>query len=139
VFTVLQVDETGAPVEKDSLGRMRRVPIKEEDALSQRRQFTKSDYRNYLDGDYASSLDYGNEEFMNAGTERMYDQSESLINDHVRVYKGGSWNDRAYWLSPGARRFLDENQSRNDIGFRCAMSRVGAQASRNKLVPTGKK
>ena len=139
VFTVLQVDETGAPVEKDSLGHMRRVPIKEEDALSQRRQFTKSDYRNYLDGDYASSLDYGNEEFMNAGTERMYDQSESLINDHVRVYKGGSWNDRAYWLSPGARRFLDENQSRNDIGFRCAMSRVGAQASRNKLVPTGKK
>jgi len=139
VFTVLQVDETGAPVEKDSLGRMRRVPIKEEDALSQRRQFTKSDYRNYRDGDYSSSLDYGNEDFQNAGTERMYDPAETLINDHVRVYKGGSWNDRAYWLSPGARRFLDENQSRADIGFRCAMSRVGAQASRHNLIPTGKK
>ena len=35
----------------------------------------------------------------------------SLITDRARVYKGGSWKDRAYWLTPGSRRFLDETQS----------------------------
>jgi hypothetical protein len=25
---------------------------------------------------------------------------ERLVNDKVRVYKGGSWRDRAYWLDP---------------------------------------
>ena len=133
VFTVLQVDETGAPVEKDSLGRMKRVPIKEEDALSKRRQFTKSDYRNYVDGDHGSTMDYTEEALKSAGSDRMYDPKNSLINDHIRVYKGGSWRDRPYWLSPGTRRFLDENQSRDDIGFRCAMDRVGAQTSRHSL------
>lgn len=43
-----------------------------------------------------------------------------------RVYKGGSFNDRAYWLSPGTRRSLQQGSSRNDIGFRCAMVRAGA-------------
>ena len=60
----------------------------------------------------------------------MYAQNQndmsSLITDHVRVYKGGSWKDRAYWLSPGTRRFLDENGTRDDLGFRCAMTRVGS-------------
>jgi formylglycine-generating enzyme required for sulfatase activity len=50
----------------------------------------------------------------------------TLINDHVRVYKGGSWRDRVYWLTPGARRFLEETYSRDDIGFRCSMLRVGS-------------
>ena len=139
VFTVLEVDETGAPVEKDSLGRMKRVPITEEAAMSKRRQFTKSDYRNYVDGDHGSTTGYAEESLKDAGTERMYDPSQSLINDHIRVYKGGSWRDRPYWLSPGARRFLAEDQSRDDIGFRCAMSRVGAQTSRHNLFPTGGK
>jgi len=135
VFTVLKVDETGAPVEKDSIGHMKRVPITEEAAMSKRRQFTKSDYRNYNDGDHGSSLDYLNDDYKDAGSERMYDPSQSLVNDHVRVYKGGSWRDGPYWLSPGTRRFLAEDQSRDDIGFRCAMSRVGAQSNRNSLVP----
>jgi len=139
VFTVLEVDETGAPVEKDSLGRMKRVPISEEAAMSQRRQFTKSDYRNYLDGDHGSSMDFGDETFKSAGSERVYDPALSLINDKVRVYKGGSWRDRPYWLSPGARRFLEEDQSRDDLGFRCAMSRVGAQSKRHNLMQMKKK
>jgi len=134
VFTVLQVDETGAPVEKDSLGRMKRVPITEEQALSQRRQITQSDYRNYLDGDPGSTMDYANEDLQGAGSERMYDYGyQSLINDNVRVYKGGSWLDRPYWLSPGTRRFLAEDQSRSDLGFRCAMSRIGPQSKRNSI------
>ncbi len=132
-FKVLEVDETGAPVEKDSLGRMKYVPMKEEDALSRRRQFTKSDYRNYVDGDPASTLGFNidDESLKTAGSERMYDPTQSLVNDKSRVYKGGSWRDRPYWLSPGTRRYLDENQSRDDLGFRCAMTRVGAQTSRH--------
>ena len=53
------------------------------------------------------------------------DEKLSLLNDQVRVYKGGSWKDRAYWLSPGERRYLIETESRDDLGFRCAMIRVG--------------
>ena len=38
----------------------------------------------------------------------MYDYgSTTLINDHVHVYKGGSWTDREYWLNPGTRRYLN--------------------------------
>jgi formylglycine-generating enzyme required for sulfatase activity len=135
-FKVLKREEDGSLSQKDSIGRMQYVPISTEDALSQRRQFTKADYRNYEDGDPGSTLDYDNENNKTAGSEKMYDPTQSLINDHVRVYKGGSWNDLPYWLSPGTRRFLAEDQSRNDIGFRCAMVRVGAQSSRH-LIPTG--
>ncbi len=49
----------------------------------------------------------------------------SLIDDSVRVYKGGSWKDVAYWLAPGTRRFLDQDSSTSAIGFRCAMIRAG--------------
>ena len=57
----------------------------------------------------------------------MYDYSTtSMINDKARVYKGGSWKDRAYWMVPGTRRFLDQRQATAWIGFRCAMTRVGS-------------
>jgi hypothetical protein len=56
----------------------------------------------------------------------------SLITDRSRVFKGGSWKDRAYWMVPGTRRFLDENKSRCDIGFRCAMIRIGAPTQGKK-------
>ena len=49
----------------------------------------------------------------------------TLIDDEARVYKGGSWKDRAYWLNPGSRRYMNQTRSSNDIGFRCAMSQVG--------------
>jgi formylglycine-generating enzyme len=32
----------------------------------------------------------------------------------------------AYWMNPGTRRFLDQDASKNDLGFRCAMNRVGS-------------
>lgn len=56
-----------------------------------------------------------------------YDASNynSLITDRVRVFKGGSWRDVAYWMSPGTRRFLEEDSATADIGFRCAMIRAG--------------
>ncbi len=50
----------------------------------------------------------------------------SLVSDQVRVYKGGSWKDVAYWMSPGTRRFLEQDSSTATIGFRCAMIRAGS-------------
>ncbi|AGA77582.1 gliding motility-associated lipoprotein GldJ [Echinicola vietnamensis DSM 17526] len=50
----------------------------------------------------------------------------TLIDDNYRVYKGGSWRDVAYWLSPGTRRFMHQDSATNHIGFRCAMISVGA-------------
>jgi formylglycine-generating enzyme len=59
--------------------------------------------------------------------EKRYDakHSNSVVNDKLRVYKGGSWNDVAYWLSPGTRRFLPQDSSTATIGFRCAMISTG--------------
>ncbi|WP_304236497.1 SUMF1/EgtB/PvdO family nonheme iron enzyme [Jiulongibacter sediminis] len=59
--------------------------------------------------------------------EKLYDKENfnSLIDNQQRVYKGGSWNDVAYWLSPGTRRYLDQDSSTATIGFRCAMISVG--------------
>ena len=51
---------------------------------------------------------------------------QSLIDDHVRVFKGGSWRDVAYWLSPGTRRFMAEDSATATIGFRCAMINAGS-------------
>lgn len=60
----------------------------------------------------------------------IFDESEeyktTLIDDNYRVYKGGSWRDMAYWLSPGTRRFLHQDSSTNHIGFRCAMISLGS-------------
>ena len=60
--------------------------------------------------------------------EEMYDAENfnSLITDEVRVFKGGSWKDVAYWLSPGTRRFLEQDSATATIGFRCAMISAGA-------------
>lgn len=119
--------------EVDSLGRLKTVAITEKDAEG-RFNYRKSDYRNYKDGDLQSSMyfetkDTASEEYKN-GSKNMYVNSQyeksSLVNDNVRVYKGGSWKDRAFFLSPGTRRFLLETESRDDIGFRCAMTRVGS-------------
>jgi gliding motility-associated lipoprotein GldJ len=131
IFETLERDEEGNVAEKDSLGRLRWRPITEAEATQKWRRYDKADYRNYNDGDYASSLDYNNPEAdKGPGSQRMYSQKPSdmtsLINDNVRVYKGGSWRDRAYWMGPGTRRFLAEDQAKDDLGFRCAMTRVGS-------------
>ena len=58
----------------------------------------------------------------------------TLVNDHSKVYKGGSWNDMAFWLNPATRRFMDEGESSAEVGFRCAMTMVGAP----EIHPEGK-
>lgn len=55
-----------------------------------------------------------------------YDPATQLISNKSRVYKGGSWKDVAYWLSPGTRRYLDQDSATSTIGFRCAMIRAGS-------------
>ena len=49
----------------------------------------------------------------------------SMISNESRVFKGGSWADGAMWLSPGTRRFLDQDSSSATIGFRCATTALG--------------
>jgi sulfatase modifying factor 1 len=60
-------------------------------------------------------------------SEEGYDAAgyNSLITNTVRVYKGGSWKDVAYWMSPGTRRFLEQDSGTATIGFRCAMIQAG--------------
>ena len=55
----------------------------------------------------------------------------SMISNASRVYKGGSWADGAMWLSPGTRRFLDQDSSAATIGFRCATTASGTATASN--------
>ena len=48
----------------------------------------------------------------------------------LKCIKGGSWDDRAYWMSPGTRRFMQANQSSATVGFRCVMDRLGSPNGR---------
>jgi len=105
------------------------------DNLDERRNYKTADYISYLDGDINSSIYYeqGEDAFTDKAGKLMYEYGKtSLINDKARVYKGGSWRDRAYFLNPGTRRFLDQRQSTAHIGFRCAMTRVGSPVGLGK-------
>lgn len=69
---------------------------------------------------------YTEEEWVNAtGLQNAYNEDNPPMR-RVRVYKGGSWADVAYWLSPGTRRYLFEDSATSTIGFRCAMIRAGS-------------
>jgi formylglycine-generating enzyme len=113
-FTKKKLDIDGVVDIKDSLGRLQYIPVTEEENAA-RRNYKKSDNKGFID-----------EEFYNEGDQQYEYGVTSLVNNQARVFKGGSWNDRAYWLSPGTRRFLDQEQSTSTLGFRCAMHRVGA-------------
>ncbi|MEC7263096.1 MAG: gliding motility lipoprotein GldJ [Bacteroidota bacterium] len=136
-------------------GEIKEVPVGEEETYL-RTNFDKSDNRGYRDGDPGSSrfFDRFSDEEDNrkmydspqfkaerdstGNLVRKYDTSNyrtSLINDEVRVYKGGSWRDRAYWLDPAQRRYMPQYMATDDVGFRCAMSRVGSKSKiKNKTV-----
>ena len=127
-------------------GEISKEPIEEKDTKF-RTNYSESYNINFRDGDKRSSRNFGNgeqDEAFNSNSEdtrsmykspnlrmdRGYDSSTStttLINDQARVYKGGSWKDRAYWMDPAQRKFYPEELSTDFIGFRCAMSRVGAK------------
>ena len=135
----------------ESRGKQRWRNVTEEENIG-RLNYRKDDYIDYLDGDLESSIFYNDKqrkEDINSGkrdASQVVYQNEhenfdlegksinkgingwptTLISDKSKVYKGGSWADRAYWLSSGNRRFLDEDKSSAMIGFRCAMDRVGS-------------
>jgi gliding motility-associated lipoprotein GldJ len=139
-------------------GQISQVPVDENETYL-RQNFDKSNNINYRDGDKQSSKYYNfgpsesdtdkeknaknmyNSPKHNVTTDslgrmvRKYDESNertTLINDEVRVYKGGSWRDRAYWLDPAQRRYFPQDMATDYIGFRCAMSKVGPKAEKRK-------
>tara|TARA_B110000444_G_C18817530_1_gene585922 strand:- start:283 stop:1962 length:1680 start_codon:yes stop_codon:yes gene_type:complete len=123
-------------------GEISKVNIEEEDTKT-RTNYSESYNINYRDGDKRSTRNFLDEEgegVSNSNSEEtrsMYNSpnlrsvnnvnATTLINDQARVYKGGSWKDRAYWLDPAQRKFYPEEMSTDFIGFRCAMSRVGSK------------
>ena len=137
-------------------GQIAQVPV-DEDETYLRTNFDQSNNINYRDGDIESSRffnDFEEDEsdtdaitrkmynspnhsvsINDSGMDRQYDKSNvrtSLVNDQVRVYKGGSWKDREYWLDPAQRRYYPEDMATDYIGFRCAMSRVGSKSLSKK-------
>lgn len=99
------------------------------------------DNRNYRDGDFMSSVDAGYGRVDSSGTFNFYNSPQkrfivdnrgrvilqnddrfrtTAVSNSVRVVKGGSWLDGAYWLDPGQRRFRDEAKAFGWIGFRVA-------------------
>lgn len=141
----------------DTPGKLKYRNVTEEENIG-RLNYRRDDYIDYLDGDIESSIFYANDERKNdinqatrdpklimyqsmheeydldGGQVKPGDRTSwptTLISDKSRVYKGGSWKDRAYWLAPSQRRHLDEDKSTDAIGFRCAMDRVGSPTGFN--------
>jgi gliding motility-associated lipoprotein GldJ len=150
----------GKIISRNFPGQIAQVPVDDKETYL-RQNFDKSDNKNYRDGDKQStryfkfgSSEEGDEKGKLRDDQRMYDSPKhnvstdslgnmikkydksnkrtTLVNDDVRVYKGGSWRDRAYWLDPAQRRYFPQDIATDFIGFRCAMSRVGSKADKKK-------
>jgi len=151
----------GKVVARNLPGEILQVAVDENETYL-RTNFDKSDEINFRDGDKRSSRyfesfnDDETEDGASASaTSKMYNSPKhsisrdslgniireydkgsnrtSMINDEVRVYKGGSWKDREYWLDPAQRRYFPQDMATDYIGFRCAMSRVGSKSkTKNK-------
>jgi gliding motility-associated lipoprotein GldJ len=134
IFMELAKDAEGKVLPKDSLGRMRYDTVGSVD----RYNYRVGDNRNYKDGDIGSSI-FSNEagelpdtvansnKMYFQGTGEQHKDMSTLISDKSRVYKGGGFLDRPYFLRPATRRFLDQDKAQWDIGFRCAMSSLGGE------------
>jgi len=87
---------------------------------SPKRNYNRANNIDYRDGQGSLPL---TPEYAGWG---VYDYGKvTLINNYTRIYKGGSWQDDAYWLSPGSKRFLNEDLASSDIGFRCVIDHLG--------------
>ncbi|GAL63314.1 gliding motility lipoprotein GldJ [Algibacter lectus] len=142
----------GKIIARNLPGEIMQVPVDENETF-QRTNFDKSNEINFRDGDKRSSRkfeSFGDEDEDSGKSSAMYNSPKhnisrdslgnivreydksnnrtSLINDEVRVYKGGSWKDREYWLDPAQRRYFPQDMATDYIGFRCAMSRVGSKS-----------
>ena len=147
----------GKLIARNFSGQIAQVPVDDKETYL-RQNFDKSFEVDYRDGDRQSTKNFkaGSEEgdgklkdgqrmydspVHNVSTDsignmlRKYDHSNSrttLVDDKSRVYKGGSWRDRAYWLDPAQRRYFPQDMATDYIGFRCAMSRVGPKSDFKK-------
>ncbi|WP_299109137.1 gliding motility lipoprotein GldJ [uncultured Tenacibaculum sp.] len=140
--------ENGRIVPKALPGSVKYIPITKEDTYM-RRNYNLANNSSLGDGDQASTKFYELEkDQLNQGT-RMYNapvkpeaerdslgrvvdnykydakNRTTLISDRSRVYKGGSWADREYWLDPAQRRYFPEYMATSFIGFRCATDKMG--------------
>ncbi len=147
----------GKIVARDLPGEIYKVPVDENETYL-RTNFSESDNRDFRDGDKKSTRNYqsfgGEDDNKVADGKRMYNSPQhkvsaddegnlvreydksskrtSLVNNEVRVFKGGSWRDRDYWLDPAQRRYFPEDMATDYIGFRCAMSRLGSKSKKGK-------
>ena len=124
-------------------GEIKYVPVTMNDVFM-RTNYSVSDNTDKNDGDKLSNrlFDLEDDQFTNKS--RMYNspinskdentgkldkydikKRTTLISNKTRVHKGGSWQDREYWLDPAQRRYLPEYMSTNYIGFRCATDVMG--------------
>ena len=141
--------QNGRIVVKQLPGSIKKVQITPEDAFM-RTNYSMSDNVNITDGDKKSTRFYdatrlsknqrmynspdNSETKNNTGEDSKYDKKvrNTLVSDHTRVYKGGSWRDREYWMDPSQRRYLPEFMATNYIGFRCATDKLGAHTINGK-------
>ena len=117
------LDENGK-FQMDSVGCIKMTWGREDD----KRDVLDGDFASLLDTDYP--LDTAAVAFLSEGREFKQDPTDvlaPLVTKKSRVYKGGSWADRIYWLNPSTRRYLDQDKASSKIGFRCAMSTLGDQ------------
>ncbi|HEX8576300.1 MAG TPA: gliding motility lipoprotein GldJ [Flavobacterium sp.] len=148
----------GRIIARNFPGQIAQVPVDDQETYL-RQNFSTSDNINYRDGDKQSTryFDFKDEKGDEKSNDkrRMYDSPKhnvsvdslgrmarkydkakrtTLVNDQSRVFKGGSWRDRAYWLNPSQRRFFPQDMATDYIGFRCAMSRVGPKSDKKKSI-----
>jgi gliding motility-associated lipoprotein GldJ len=159
---VVVIGETGQPsIKYDTLpngkiipiefpGEIKYVPVTKDDTFM-RRNYNTANNLDKNDGDKFSNRLYDLEDEQRTNKSRMYNsptirkdeetgkvnqydinKRSTLISNKTRVHKGGSWQDREYWLDPAQRRYLPEYMSTNYIGFRCATDVLGTLSFKKK-------
>ncbi len=119
-------------------GEIASEELSEEDL--RRINYTRAENRDFQDGDNESTREFASSSSSlnrpmysdptltkSSSTKRL-----TLISNEARVYKGGSWLDRSYYLDPAQRRFYPEYFATNFIGFRNAMSYMGEDRNQTK-------
>ena len=133
-------------------GSLKYIPITKSDAFM-RDNYEKSYNVDSKDGDIQSTKKFYIDEEELENKPRMYNSPKipreigesgyrkqqyddkirtTLIGDKTRVYKGGSWRDRSYWLDPSQRRYMPQYMATNYIGFRCATDRLGPMTNKKR-------
>jgi len=133
-------------------GSIKYIPITKDDAYM-RNNYEKAYNIDSRDGDLASTKMYEEDEEELTTKPRMYNSPitpnnigesglriqeydkeirSTMISDEARVYKGGSWADREFWLDPAQRRHLPQYMASSSIGFRCATDKLGPMTHKRR-------